>query len=45
MIQIGRQVAIKIFKPKDENLIAFATNSDEEGLVTRRRRLLNLAVR
>ena len=24
---IGRQVAIKVFKPKDENLIAFATSS------------------
>jgi serine/threonine protein kinase len=29
---IKRDVAIKIFKPKDENLIAFATSSTEEGL-------------
>ncbi|AKS41454.1 protein kinase domain-containing protein [Wenzhouxiangella marina] len=41
--QIGRQVAIKVFKPKDENLIAFATSSDEEGLEILRARFLNEA--
>ncbi|MDZ7792049.1 MAG: serine/threonine-protein kinase [Xanthomonadales bacterium] len=40
---IGRQVAIKVFKPKDENLIAFATSSDEEGLEILRARFLNEA--
>jgi serine/threonine-protein kinase len=40
---IGRQVAIKVFKPKDENLIAFATSSDEEGLEILRGRFLSEA--
>ncbi|MDZ7792059.1 MAG: SUMF1/EgtB/PvdO family nonheme iron enzyme [Xanthomonadales bacterium] len=40
---IGRQVAIKVFKPKDENLIAFATSSAEEGLEILRARFLNEA--
>ncbi|WP_376696529.1 SUMF1/EgtB/PvdO family nonheme iron enzyme [Wenzhouxiangella sp. EGI_FJ10305] len=40
---IGRQVAIKVFKPKDENLIAFATSSDEEGLEILRARFLSEA--
>ena len=40
---IGRQVAIKVFKPKDENLIAFATSSDEEGLQVLRARFLREA--
>ncbi|WP_376696535.1 SUMF1/EgtB/PvdO family nonheme iron enzyme [Wenzhouxiangella sp. EGI_FJ10305] len=40
---IGRQVAIKLFKPKDENLIAFATSSDEEGLEILRARFLSEA--
>ena len=29
---MDRDVAIKVFRPKDENLIAFATSSDTEGL-------------
>ena len=40
---IGRQVAIKVFRPKDENLIAFATSSDEEGLQILRSRFINEA--
>jgi serine/threonine protein kinase/peptidoglycan hydrolase-like protein with peptidoglycan-binding domain len=40
---IERQVAIKVFRPKDENLIAFATSSDEEGLQILRSRFLNEA--
>ncbi|MDZ7792051.1 MAG: SUMF1/EgtB/PvdO family nonheme iron enzyme [Xanthomonadales bacterium] len=40
---IGRQVAIKVFRPKDENLIAFATSSDEEGLEILRGRFLSEA--
>ncbi|MDZ7792066.1 MAG: SUMF1/EgtB/PvdO family nonheme iron enzyme [Xanthomonadales bacterium] len=40
---IGRQVAIKVFKPADENLIAFATSSDEEGLEILRARFLSEA--
>ena len=40
---IGRQVAIKVFRPKDENLIAFATSSDSEGLNILRERFLNEA--
>ncbi|WP_376696544.1 protein kinase domain-containing protein [Wenzhouxiangella sp. EGI_FJ10305] len=40
---IDRQVAIKVFKPKDENLIAFATSSDEEGLEILRARFLSEA--
>ncbi len=41
--QIGRLVAIKVFRPKDENLIAFATSSDEEGLRVLRDRFLREA--
>ena len=40
---IGRQVAIKVFSPKDENLIAFATSSNTEGLDVLRTRFLNEA--
>ncbi|MCB1553677.1 MAG: protein kinase [Xanthomonadales bacterium] len=40
---IGRQVAIKVFRPKDENLIAFATSSNTEGLDILRTRFLNEA--
>lgn len=40
---IGRQVAIKVFRPKDENLIAFATSSNTEGLNILRTRFLNEA--
>ena len=40
---IGRKVAIKLFRPKDENLVAFATSSDEEGLQILRTRFLNEA--
>ncbi|MCC6507439.1 MAG: SUMF1/EgtB/PvdO family nonheme iron enzyme [Aquimonas sp.] len=40
---IGRQVAIKVFHPKDENLIAFATSSNTEGLEILRTRFLNEA--
>lgn len=40
---IGRQVAIKVFRPKDENLVAFATSSDEEGLQVLRFRFLGEA--
>ncbi|WP_376696536.1 bifunctional serine/threonine-protein kinase/formylglycine-generating enzyme family protein [Wenzhouxiangella sp. EGI_FJ10305] len=40
---IGRQVAIKVFKPKDDNLVAFATSSDEEGLEILRARFLSEA--
>ena len=40
---IGRQVAIKVFRPKDENLIAFATSSNTEGLNVLRTRFLNEA--
>ena len=38
-----RQVAIKVFNPKDENLIAFATSSNTEGLDVLRTRFLNEA--
>jgi serine/threonine-protein kinase len=38
-----RQVAIKIFNPKDENLIAHATSSDTEGLDVLRKRFVNEA--
>jgi serine/threonine-protein kinase len=40
---IERDVAIKVFKPKDENLIAFATSSTEEGLAILRKRFLQEA--
>ncbi|MGL1957124.1 MAG: serine/threonine protein kinase, partial [Colwellia sp.] len=40
---IARQVAIKVFHPKDENLIAFATSSTEEGLASLRERFINEA--
>src|SRR5690554_7655738 len=40
---IGRQVAIKVFRPKDENLIAFATSSNTEGLDILRTRFLSEA--
>ena len=40
---IHRDVAIKVFNPKDENLIAFATSSSEEGLNVLRERFLNEA--
>lgn len=40
---IRRKVAIKIFRPKDENLVAFATSSDTEGLQLLRERFLNEA--
>ena len=40
---IGRQDAIKVFRPKDENLIAFATSSNTEGLDILRTRFLNEA--
>lgn len=40
---INRDVAIKVFHPKDENLIAFATSSDTEGLDILRRRFANEA--
>ena len=40
---IKREVAIKVFKPKDENLIAFATSSDTEGLDVLRARFVNEA--
>ena len=42
-LTIGRQVAIKVFQPKDENLIAFATSSNTEGLDILRTRFLNEA--
>ncbi len=38
-----RDVAIKVFRPKDENIIAFATSSDEEGLQILRERFLREA--
>ena len=38
-----RQVAIKVFRPKDENLVAFATSSTEEGLSILRGRFLDEA--
>lgn len=41
--RIDRQVAIKVFKPRDENLVAFATSSDEEGLQILRERFLREA--
>jgi len=37
---IGRELAIKLFKPKDENLIAFATSSSEEGMQKLQERFL-----
>ena len=37
---IGRQVAIEVFRPKDENLTAFATSSNTEGLDILRTRFL-----
>jgi serine/threonine-protein kinase len=40
---IEREVAIKIFRPKDENLIAFATSSVDEGLTILRARFLQEA--
>ena len=40
---IGRQVAIKVFRPKDENLVAIATSSNTEGLDILRTRFLNEA--
>ena len=40
---IKREVAIKVFKPKDENLIEFATSSDTEGLDVLRARFVNEA--
>ena len=40
---IKREVAIKIFKPKDENLIAFATSTNTEGLDVLRARFLSEA--
>ena len=40
---INRDVAIKVFHPKDENLIAFATSSDTEGLDILRQRFANEA--
>ena len=40
---IGRQVAIKIFRPRDENLVTLATSSGEEGLRLLRARFLGEA--
>jgi formylglycine-generating enzyme required for sulfatase activity len=40
---IDRDVAIKVFRPKDENLIAFATSSTEEGLELLRARFIQEA--
>lgn len=40
---IGRQVAIKVFRPKEENLIAFATPTAAEGLASLRARFLHEA--
>jgi len=40
---LHRDVAIKVFRPKDENLIAFVTSSDAEGETILRERFLNEA--
>jgi formylglycine-generating enzyme required for sulfatase activity/tRNA A-37 threonylcarbamoyl transferase component Bud32 len=40
---IRRDVAIKVFHPKDENLIAFATSSVDEGLAILRQRFVDEA--
>ncbi len=40
---IGRKVAIKVFRPRDENVLAFATSSDEEALQVLRQRFLKEA--
>ncbi len=41
--RINRDVAIKVFNPKDENLIAFATSTDDEGLQVLQQRFLKEA--
>jgi formylglycine-generating enzyme required for sulfatase activity/serine/threonine protein kinase len=40
---VGRRVAVKVFRPLDDNLIAFATSSSEEALEVLRRRFLEEA--
>jgi len=40
---IHRKVAVKLFKPKDENLIAFATSSTEEGSESLKSRFIHEA--
>jgi formylglycine-generating enzyme required for sulfatase activity/serine/threonine protein kinase len=40
---MGRKVAIKIFRPRDENVLAFATSTDEEALQILRERFLSEA--
>lgn len=40
---IRRKVAIKVFRPRDENVLAFVTSSDEEALQVLRQRFLKEA--
>ncbi|MFT6269490.1 MAG: serine/threonine-protein kinase [Alphaproteobacteria bacterium] len=40
---IGRLVAIKVFKPKDENVVSLATSATSEGLENLRQRFINEA--
>ena len=41
--RVDRDVAIKLFRPRDENLIAFATSSSEDGLQVLRQRFVREA--
>ena len=41
--RVDRDVAIKVFQPRDENLIAFATSSSEDGLQVLRQRFVREA--
>ena len=40
---IERDVAVKVFRPRDENLVAFATSSSEDGLQVLRERFVREA--
>ena len=41
--RVDRDVAIKLFRPREENLIAFATSSSEDGLQVLRQRFIREA--
>ena len=41
--RVDRDVAIKLFRPRDENMIAFATSSSEDGLQVLRERFVREA--
>ena len=41
--RVDRDVAIKLFRPRDGNLIAFATSSSEDGLQVLRQRFVREA--